>query len=363
MAPKGKGFYIWKISSCEGGDIEKIAYTAYHAGLSHVLIKIANGIYDYNYDTATKKDLVDPLANELIKKGIKVWGWHYVFGDLPKEEAKAAIRQINKLPLEGYVIDAESEYKGKYTPCRTFMNELRNALPDFPMALSSFRYPKYHMDLPWKDFLSSCNFNMPQVYWEQAHNPGEQLAKCLNEFQTIVSPYKPIIPTGAAYGGSSWYPTSEEILEFMNKAVSLSMTGVNFWSWDYCRLKMPHIWNTIASFEWPGSPNPTKDIVEKLIDAFNTRNLDIIVNLYASDAVHINAERTIQGHSALKSWYSDFLNTQYKAATFEITELSKEDSTRYCTWKATSSDGSIKTGSDTIGISNNKIIYHYASVA
>ena len=47
-APQGKGFYIWKIPSCEGGDPVKIAYTAHRAGLTHVLIKIANGIYDYN---------------------------------------------------------------------------------------------------------------------------------------------------------------------------------------------------------------------------------------------------------------------------------------------------------------------------
>ncbi len=61
MAPVGKGFYIWKIPNCEGGDIEKIAYTAYRAGLTHVLVKVANGIYDYNYDSASKADLVGPL--------------------------------------------------------------------------------------------------------------------------------------------------------------------------------------------------------------------------------------------------------------------------------------------------------------
>ena len=141
MALKGKGFYIWKIPSCEGGDPQAIAQTAYQAGLTHVLIKIANGIYDYNYDPAGRVDLIEPVANALHAKNISVWGWHYVFGDLPKDEAKIAIRQVNHLPLDGYVIDAEGEYKGKYTPCRIFMQELRNALPDFPIAFSSYRYP------------------------------------------------------------------------------------------------------------------------------------------------------------------------------------------------------------------------------
>jgi hypothetical protein len=362
MAPEGKGFYIWKIPNCEGGDIEKIAYTAYRAGLTHVLVKIANGIYDYNYDTTTKADLVGPLANELAKKNIKVWGWHYVFGDLPKEEAKAAIRQINKLPLEGYVIDAEGEYVGKYTPCRTFMNELRNALPDFPMALSSYRYPDYHNDLPWKDFLSKCNFNMPQVYWEKLHDPDVQLEKSLNQFKTSWPPLRPIVPTGAAYGGSGWYPTSEDIVKFMDKAVALGMTGVNFWSWDYCRLKLPAIWDTIAGYEWPGCANPPLDITERLLTALNNKDITALVSLYASDAIHITAERTIQGQAALKEWYNQLLNIDLKNANFEITEFSGDDPTRYLTWKAALADGSVKTGSDTIGLADNKIIYHYSTL-
>jgi len=362
MAPVGKGFYIWKIPNCEGGDIEKIAYTAYRAGLTHVLVKVANGIYDYNYDSATKSDLVGPLADELAKRNIKVWGWHYVFGDLPKEEAKAAIRQINKLPLEGYVIDAEGEYKGKYTPCRTFLNELRGALPDFPMALSSYRYPDYHNDLPWNDFLSKCNYNMPQVYWEQLHNPDEQLEKSMNHFKSSWSPYRPIDPTGAAYGGSGWYPTSEDIIKFMDKAVALGMTGVNFWSWDYCRLKLPEIWETIANYEWPGCANPPADITETLVNALNNKNVTSLIGLYASDAIHITAERTIQGQAPLKTWYTQVLNFDYKDAVFEVTELSGADPTRYLTWKVTLADGTLKTGSDTIGLADNKIIYHYSTL-
>ena len=74
---------------------------------------------------------------------------------------------------------------------------------------------------------------MPQVYWEQAHNPGEQLERSLAQFENLGYPL-PMVPTGAAYGGSGWYPTSDDIVEFMDKAVELGMTGASFWSWDYC---------------------------------------------------------------------------------------------------------------------------------
>ncbi|MBM3136983.1 MAG: nuclear transport factor 2 family protein [Chloroflexi bacterium] len=363
MLPEGKGFYIWKIPQCEQGDIKKITLEAYQAGLTHVLVKIANGIYDYNYDVSLKKDLVAPLSEELQKYGIKTWGWHYVFGDLPKEEVGAAIRQIRKIPLEGYVIDAESEYKGKYTPCRIFMNELRNALPDFPIALSSFRYPKYHNDLPWIDFLSKSDINMPQVYWEQAHNPGEQLLRSLNEFTTEVKPFRPIIPTGAAYGANGWTSTVEDVIHFIDTAVSLGLRGVNFWSWDYCRRGLPHLWKTIAAYDWPTAPNPPKDIVEELIDGINSQNITKILSLYLPDAVHINVQRTIQGQPALRDWYKLTLESFLKNALIEITNLEKSETTRKFSWKASIINSSQITGFDSIGLSNEKILYHYSSIS
>jgi len=362
MQPVGKGFYIWKIPGCENGYPLAIAETAYQAGLTHVLIKIANGIYDYNYDPVSRKDLVAPVANALHARGIAVWGWHYVFGDLPRDEANAAIRQINKLPLDGYVIDAESEYKNKYTPCRIFMGELRNALPDFPVALSSYRYPKYHMELPWNDFLKYCDYNMPQVYWEQSHNPDYQLERSLNEFKTAVQPFRPYIPTGAAYCAGGWCPTVADIKQFMDKAVDLKMTAINFWSWDYARLKLPHIWNAIAAYEWPDAPNPEKTILEKLFFALNKKNLDAITNLYANDAIHINALRTIQGGEAIQGLYRSILNSEYTDHTFTLVKVEGEPHSQQAVWQISQGNSVKETHEDTFGFLNEKIIYHYSSL-
>lgn len=359
--PKGKGYYIWKIPNCEGGDPEKIALTAHQIGLTHVIVKIANGIYDYNYDVTLKKDLVAPLSYALAKYNIKTWGWHYVYGDIPKKEAAAAIRQIRKIPLEGYIIDAEAEYKGKYTACRVFMNELRSALPSFPMGLSSFRYPKYHNDLPWSDFLSKCEVNMPQVYWEQQRNPGEQLEKSLMQFKTFVTPFKPLVPTGSAYGANAWFPKPAEISEFMAKSVSLGLSGVNFWSWDYCRKSLPALWDTIAAFQWPGAVNPEKDITLKLFEAINSKDLPSIINFYQPDAIHIDAKETIQGHASLSTWYTDIFNLDLKDKTIQILELSEKENMRHFSWMAKANNGDSINGIDTLGLIDNKIIYHYSS--
>ena len=157
-------------------------------------------------------------------------------------------------------------------------------------------------------------------------------------------------------------PISADVVEFMDKAVELGMSGVSYWSWDYCRIKLPEIWNTIAEYEWPGTSNPTLDIVETLLNAFNSRDIDRIASLYTSDAIHINANRTIQGYDAIKTWLNQFLNIDYKDAVFEILDFSGEEQTRYFDWQMTLVDGTEKTGSDTIGLANNKIIYHYSSL-
>jgi hypothetical protein len=359
---KGKGFYIWKIPSCEGGDPQAIAQSAHQAGLTHVFIKIANGIYDYNYDPATRADLIEPVANALHAKNIAVWGWHYVFGDLPKDEAKAAIRQVNRLPLDGYIIDAEGEYKGKYTPCRIFMQELRNALPDFPIALSSYRYPKYHMDFPWTDFLNYCDLNMPQVYWEQLHNPADQLDRSILEFQTLITPIRPIIPTGAAYCAGGWCATQADVLAFLDRSVSRGLDAANFWSWDYCRVKLPQIWETIANYEWPSAPNPEKSLAEKYIAFLNIPDIDQILGLYTDDAVHINASRTIQGKLSIRNHYQEYFSTIPSNSSFSLLSDSGNDETRHISWDIKNGGIKIAHGTETIGVSNQKIIYHYSSI-
>ena len=133
MPLRGKGFFIWKIRDCDGGNAISIANSAQAAGFSHVLLKIADGSYSYNYDRNTSTDLIPPVVQALRNRGIQVWGWHYVYGNNPSGEARIAVSQCQKYNLDGYVIDAEGEYKqpGKDVAARRFMSELRAGLPTF----------------------------------------------------------------------------------------------------------------------------------------------------------------------------------------------------------------------------------------
>lgn len=359
MVLKGKGFFIWKIPNVESGDAGLIAAQAKASGLTHVLIKIADGTYSSNYDNTRRVDLIPPVAQALKAHGIQVWGWHYVYGADPLGEARKAIQRIRDLNLEGYVIDAEAEYKkaGRNIAAQKFMSAMRAAFPSLPMALSSYRFPSYHRELPWHDFLEKCDLNMPQVYWEQAHNPGSQLARSVKEFQSL-SPYRPVIPTGPTYKVNGWAPTQSDIIQFMDTARNLNLTAVNFFSWDECRRDLPGLWNTIRDYAWTGASLP-EEIPNQLMAALNSHDPKKVANLYSTNAIHITSARTTQGPSSISAWYGNLLNQMLPDARFTLTSLSGQGNSRQFTWKATSSRGNINNGSDSIGLIDGKISYHY----
>ncbi len=357
MSLQGKGFYIWQISRCENGNANAIGNVAAQAGLSHVLIKIADGTQPYNINSSGQ-DLVPPVVQALRSWGISVWGWHYIYGYNPEGEANIALQRLQQLNLDGYVIDAEAEFKqpGKEEAARRFMSLMRQALPTFPMALSSYRYPTYHPQFPFEAFLEKCDLNMPQVYWIGAHNPAEQLARCVREFQDI-QPVRPIIPTGSAFKEGDWAPTVADINEFLRAAQNLNLSAANFWEWGHTRFYLPEIWEAISEYEWLVG-NGTQDIVERYFAALNSHDVEQVLALYNSNAVHVTPYRTVQGIDALRSWYYSLFNQYLPSASFVLDSFSGTTSTRQFSWSAYSSQGTVNDGNDAFGLVNGKVTYH-----
>jgi ketosteroid isomerase-like protein len=290
-------------------------------------------------------------------------GWHYVYGYDPVGEASIAVSQMKKYSLDGYVIDAEVEYKlaGRAAVADTFMSKLRAGLPSTPVALCSFRWPTYHPQFPWTNFLNKCDYNMPQVYWMGATDAGAQLARSLKEFKNI-TPFRPLVPTGPAFSESGWYPTVSEVLQFLDTAKSLGMTAANFFSWDDCRRSLPTLWTAISNYSWPWTKpvDPVKDVSEKFIAALNSKNLDSIMALYTDNCIHIDSYSTIQGTANVRSYFSNLLNTKLPGATFTLGTVTGTGTNRSFTWTATSSTAKVTDGSDTFGLNSDKIAYHYS---
>ncbi len=358
----GKGFYLWNIPNCEKGNVQAIADEAQKAGLTHVLIKIADRFYAHNVSKDGKVDYVPPLVEALHERGIQAWGWQYVYGFEPIPEAQIAIRRLSQLHLDGFVIDAEEQYKlpGRKLAAQKYLGELRNRFPDLPLGFSSYRFPKLHASLPWEVFLPQVQVIMPQVYWEQAHNPAAQLRRCLMEYRSL-QPSTPIIPTGAAYKWGGWRPTPQDILEFLQAVDANELRGCNFWGWEFCRRDLPELWETIAQYKRTPTPQPDpqpQDIIQSLFDALNQRDLNRVIQLYHPAAVHVKALRTDQGHPAIQRWYRHLLENLLPEAQFTLISQHPQGNQRYFKWKAVSPHGMVQEGNDTVHFLNDRILYH-----
>jgi hypothetical protein len=357
----GKGYYLWQIPRCDGGDPARIVARATAAGLSHVLIKIADGGYwDYNVDKEREIDLIPPVLSALKAAGIQVWGWHYVRGDEPLAEAQRAIKRIGELGVDGYVIDAEHEYRDrrKAKAAGQFMAELRKFYPDLPIALSSYRYPRTHPALPWEEFMAACDYAMPQVYFEQAHNPEEQLQRCVDQYMGLTNT-RPIIPTAPTYVRGDWKPTPEEIQRFLSKAKEMGLPAANAWSWDFAT-RDPYLplFQAVATFDWPFKP-PVADMPERLIGRLNQHDAGHVAGLYMDHAAHVNGDRTVVGKGQVETWYRTMFDELLPKGSYEFTGKISDGNTRVFTWKATSKSGRVLDGNDTLSVRDGRILYHY----
>jgi hypothetical protein len=137
------------------------------------------------------------------------------------------------------------------------------------------------------------------------------------------------------------------------------LAAANFWSWDYAGSSSgTDLWNAVANFSWPVEQRP-KDIVERLEDALNAGDIDAILALYQPNAVHITAERTIKGHDELRVYYAKLLGDMLPDATYDLTAVVSEGSSRHVSWNATSPRlFSVTAGQDTLGLRQGLIQYH-----
>jgi ketosteroid isomerase-like protein len=363
----GKGWFIWQVSRCEHGSASAIADKAAAAGLSHVLIKMVDRTYAYGINLLGK-DLVAPVAAALKARGIQVWGWHYVYGERPVDEARAAIRRANQLQLDGYVIDAEGEYTqpGMAAAAHTFMANLKAGLPaEMPVALSSYRFPSLHPQLPWAAFLEHCDLNMPQVYWQGAHNSAVQLSRSLaeNSNPKLVGTPRPVVPTGSAYGAGDWIATADDLQKFLAAAQQAKLPAANFYSWDNAAVPdNDDLWNAAATYDWQASASDLANdqLIQRFFAALNAADLAELGRVYAQNAAHVTAERTLFGVRTIVAWYQALLATRLPGAVFTITSLTGTGNSRTAEWTAISPRGQVHDGDDTFGILNGHIIYHAA---
>ena len=274
--PYGKGLYVWNIIDMPKDWVYQFVEVM---GLTWIAVKIADGVNSSNLRWLANGDSVDDILAPFIEKaraaGLQVYGWQYIYGYNPKDEAEKAAKRMHQFDLAGFIIDAEEYYKNKPVQAATYAGTLANILLDKSIALSTYRFPELHREFPFAEFLTICDYNSPQVYW----NPGKagvELKECDKQYKKLCD--LPLVPAGRAYVGNGFpKPTPSEIDEFLDTAGYLQCTGAFFWSADtlYHRLvPLPNIVEAISLYEW-GVPDPDPD---PIIKSVTLRDIVMIVD-------------------------------------------------------------------------------------
>jgi hypothetical protein len=149
------------------------------------------------------------------------------------------------------VIDAESEYEGRYAAAQQYLGALRAEIgPAYPLGFTSFPYVDYHPRLPYSVFLgpNGAQANLPQVYWKAiGHTVDASSAHTLAHNRIYGTA---IAPLGQGYD----VPPPEEVARFRAIWAGYGSGGISWWSWQ---ATAEPAWGAIGP--WPVAPIPFVD--------------------------------------------------------------------------------------------------------
>jgi peptidoglycan hydrolase-like protein with peptidoglycan-binding domain len=218
----GQGMWIWYVSRSDGGDIASIAAQAHAAGVGTLFVKSSDGSTNY------WSQFSPTLVQQLHASGLRVCAWQYVYGTNPAGEASLGTRAV-AAGADCLVIDAETEYEGKYGAAQTYIADLRAKIgAAYPLGLASFPYVYYHTAIPYSVFLGpdGAQFDAPQMYWKAI---GDSVDTTYANTYTSNRAYgRPIVPLGQTYES----PSTADLLRFREEAALYGASGISFWDFQ-----------------------------------------------------------------------------------------------------------------------------------
>jgi len=229
----GAGMWIWYVSQSSGGSPDAIAAQAKSAGIGTVFVKSGDG--STNYWSQFSQSFVSALKSQ----GLKVCAWQYVYGRFPEAEADLGAKAV-QAGADCLVIDAESEYEGRYAEAQRYIRKLRSDVgPNFPVGLASFPYVDYHPTLPYSVFLGpgGAQYNAPQMYWKAIGTSVDTVYSHTWMHNRIYG--RALFPLGQTYQS----PPAKDIVRFRQLAQAYGLTGLSWWDWQETS---PSIWSALG---------------------------------------------------------------------------------------------------------------------
>jgi hypothetical protein len=216
-----RGMWIWELSSSNGGNLSSIVARARQNGITTLLIKGGDG-------SGTWSQFNPSLVSALHRSGMRVCAWQYVYGNDPVGEAQVGVAMVRD-GADCLVIDAETEYEGKYVSAQTYLRTLRGRIgQSFPVALAGFPYVDFHPGFPYSVFLGpgGAQYNVPQMYWQDIQTTVDGVYAHTYAFNRVYG--RPIAPLGQIYNG----PPARQIRRFRLLSRAYGAPNVSWWDWQ-----------------------------------------------------------------------------------------------------------------------------------
>ena len=213
--------WIWELTRAGHGDLSTIVRTARLYGIGTLLIKSGDG-------TNLWSQFSSSLVRALHANGLKVCAWQYVYGNHPAGEADVGAAAVRD-GADCLIIDAESEYEGKYVSAQTYIQRLRSQVgANYPLALAGFPYVDYHPGFPYSVFLGpgGAQYNAPQMYWKDIGTTTDAVFAHTYAYNLIYG--RPIFPLGQVYSR----PPARQIFRFRQLSRAYGAAGVSWWDWQ-----------------------------------------------------------------------------------------------------------------------------------
>ena len=217
----GRGMWIWYVSRSNGGTLSSIISSARRYGISTLMIKSSDGPTVWSQFNSS-------LVSTLHASGMHVCAWQYVYGNHPLLEAQAGAAAVQD-GADCLVVDAESEYEGKYVAAQSYITQLRKLIgQSFPVALAGFPYVDYHPGFPYSIFLGAggAQYNTPQMYWVDIGTSVNTVYAHTYAYNTVYR--RPIDPLGQVYEN----PPLGQLIRFRQLSRTYGAAGVSWWDWQ-----------------------------------------------------------------------------------------------------------------------------------
>jgi Putative peptidoglycan binding domain len=217
-----RGMWIWLLASSNQGNYGSIVARAHLNGIGTLLIKAGDGT------TVWSSQFNSTVVSEFHRAGLRVCAWQYIYGNDPIAEADVGAAAV-RAGADCLMIDAESEYEGKYLSAQSYIKRLRALIGyRYPLALAGFPYIDFHPGFPYSVFLGpgGAQYNAPQMYWQDIGTSVDGVYAHTYLFNRLYM--RPIMPLGQIYNG----PPAAQIRRFRLLSRAYGAANVSWWDWQ-----------------------------------------------------------------------------------------------------------------------------------